>query len=95
MGPAAEFPRGILPCFGLFTARISTAAWIGAALLFVVVGVMEVTRGGFDSPTKDRLVAVRFPAFYACGGILVALGWIGTWIAGDSTSFPKTHGSAR
>ena len=73
---------------GLFLARFCLSAWIGAATLFVIVGVTEVTRGNFDSTTKDVLVAVRFPAFYACGATLVSLGLFGAWIAGNSELFP-------
>ena len=73
---------------GLFLARFCLSAWIGAATLFVIVGVTEVTRGNFDSTTKDVLVAVRFPAFYVCGATLVALGLLGAWVAGNSEIFP-------
>ena len=74
---------------GLFLARFCTSAWIGAASLFVVVGVIEVTRGGFDSTTKDALVAIRFPAFYAFGTILGISAWIGAWFAGNTTSLTR------
>ena len=77
-----EIPTRFLPRMGLFLARFSTSAWIGAATLFVVVGVTEVTRGGFDSTTKDLLVTVRFPAFYVCGTGLVGVGWLYTTVAG-------------
>jgi hypothetical protein len=74
--------------FGLFLARFCLPAWVGAATLFVIVGVTEVTRGNFDSTTKDVLVAVRFPAFYVCGATLISLALIGTWFAGSSALFP-------
>lgn len=76
---------------GLFLARFCLSAWIGAATLFVIVGVTEVTRANFDSRTKDVLVAVRFPAFYVCGATLVSLGLIGTWFAGNSALFPRNR----
>lgn len=69
---------------GLFLARFCISAWIGAATLFVVVGVNEVTQSGFDSATKDTLVAIRFPAFYVFGVALVSIGWIGTLLARNS-----------
>jgi hypothetical protein len=72
---------------GLFLARFCVSAWIGAASLFVVVGVIEVTRGGFDSATKDALVALRFPAFYVFGVTLVSLTLLGTWLAGNTPTF--------
>jgi hypothetical protein len=78
--------------FGLFCARFCSAAWIGAATLFVIVGVSEVS-GGFDSTTKDQLVALRFPAFYVCGTVLLGLGWLGTWLSGPSTLLPSRRRS--
>jgi len=74
---------------GLFLARFCIAAWIGAATLFVVVGVREVTRGAFDAATKDTLVAIRFPAFYVFGSALVGAGWLGTILAGRSAQLPR------
>ena len=73
---------------GLFLARFCASAWIGAASLFVVVGITEVTRGGFDSTTKDQLVAIRFPAFYLFGATLVGIAWVGTCLAGSSAQLP-------
>lgn len=78
----------VLPRWGLFLARFCTSAWIGAATLFVIVGITEVTRAGFDSVTKDSLVSVRFPAFYFCGAVLVSIAWLGTFLAGKSTELP-------
>lgn len=65
----------------LFVARFCTSAWIGAATLYVIVGILEVTRGGFDTATKDTLVGIRFPPFYLAGAILVTLAWIGACAA--------------
>lgn len=70
-----------MPRAALFMARFCSSAWIGAATLFVIVGVLEVTRGGFDSTTKDVLVGIRFPPFYATGTILVGLAWVGACLA--------------
>ena len=74
---------------GLFLARFCTAAWIGAATLFVIVGIREVTFEGFDMRTRDMLVAVRFPAFYACGSLLVCVAWLGTVVARSSGLIAK------
>lgn len=82
---------GILCELGLFLARFCPSAWIGAATLFVIVGVIEVTRGGFDSTTKDQLVSLRFPAFYGCGVVLLVLGLIGSWLAGRSGELPVSR----
>src|SRR5689334_4386953 len=65
----------------LFVARFCTSAWIGAATLFVIVGILEVTRGGFDAVTKDTLVAIRFPPFYLAGAVLLGLAWAGACAA--------------
>ena len=65
----------------LFFARFYSSAWVGAATLFVIVGVLEVTRGGLDSTTKDILVGVRFPPFYLLGAILMSLAWLGACAA--------------
>lgn len=72
----------------LFLARFCSSAWIGAATLFVIVGVMEVTRGGFDSTTKDILVGIRFPPFYLMGATLVTLSWLGACLAEHHPQLP-------
>lgn len=56
--------------------RFTLSAWVGAATLFVVTGVREVTSPLFDATTKNQLAALRFPAFYAFGFTLVLLGFI-------------------
>lgn len=59
-------------------ARLSAAAWVGAAALFVVTAVREVTHPAFDSATKDDLALLRFPAYYAFGFTLLALAFVST-----------------
>lgn len=51
----------------LLFARFLLSAWFGAATLFVIIGIGEVTYPGFDSATRDQLVVIRFPLYYACG----------------------------
>jgi hypothetical protein len=51
----------------LMLARFLLSTWFGAAVLFVVIGVREVTYPGFGSPVRDQLALLRFPAYYACG----------------------------
>ena len=72
-----------MPHAALFVARFCSSAWIGAAVLFVTVGILEVTRGGFDAATKDTLVAIRFPAFYLTGATLIGAAWLATCLARD------------
>ncbi len=61
----------------LFLARTAITAWVGAAVLFVVVGVSEVVHSGFGSEIRDQLVVLRFPWYYRFGVTLLALGLIG------------------
>jgi len=63
---------------GLTVSRLAAAAWVGAAALFVVTAVREVTCPDFDSPTKDALVLLRFPAYYTFGFSLVAIALVGS-----------------
>lgn len=62
---------------GLRVARLASAAWVGAALLFVVTAVREVRDPAFDSTTKDALALDRFPAYYAFGFALLTLALFG------------------
>ncbi len=59
--------------FGLAAARLAATAWVGAAALFVVTAVREVTHPGFDSATKDQLALLRFPAYYVFGFALIGV----------------------
>ena len=74
-----------MPHAALFVARFCSSAWLGAATLFVIVGIREVTHGGFEAATKDTLVAIRFPAYYLTGAILVGASWLGTYLAAKHT----------
>jgi hypothetical protein len=67
--------------FGLAVARLAAAAWVGAAALFVVTAVREVTFPGFDAATKDQLALLRFPAYYVCGFALVGIAFLGAVVA--------------
>ena len=49
----------------LAVCRFSLAAWVGAAVLFIVVGIGEIKV--FDSEMRERLVLIRFPFYYSCG----------------------------
>ena len=78
-----------MPHAALFVARFCSSAWLGAATLFVIVGIREVTHGGFDAATKDVLVAIRFPMFYLTGAILVGAAWLGTCLASKHAELTK------
>lgn len=70
-------------------SRFAFSSWVGAALLFVVTGVLEVTHTGFESVTRDQLVLLRFPAYYAFAFALIGSGLmtllLAAWL-GDSKS---------
>jgi hypothetical protein len=71
--------------------RLLLAGWAGAAALFVIVGVREVTSPALDSITRDALVLLRFPAYYAygAGSLLLALGCCLVVRAADAGSSRK------
>ncbi|GIX05511.1 MAG: hypothetical protein KatS3mg114_1380 [Planctomycetaceae bacterium] len=57
----------------LLLARWCSAAWVGAAVLFVLVSLREVTYPEFSSSTKDHLALLRFPVYYLTGAALLGL----------------------
>lgn len=81
-----------MQAWGLCLARWSAAAWVGAALLFVAVGVREVTHPSFTSEIKDQLATLRFPLYYAYGAVLVISAWVGSWL---SKGHPQLSGHSR
>lgn len=70
----------------LTITRFASAAWVGAAVLFVINGVQQTTSGKFESMTTDQLVLLRFPAYYLMGFILVGLSLLGTVLSGTEIS---------
>lgn len=62
----------------LCLARLCASAWVGAAVLFVVVSVGQVLSRQFTSEVTDRLVALRFPPYYLFGFGLVGAALLGT-----------------
>jgi hypothetical protein len=64
---------------GLAVARLAAAAWVGAAVLFVITALREVQHPGFDSATKDTLALLRFPTYYAFGFVLVSTALAGSF----------------
>ncbi len=68
----------MLSRIALFVARTAITAWIGAAVLFVMVGVREVTSPQFSLEVKDQLAVLRFPLFYLTGWTLVTLTFLGS-----------------
>ena len=70
----------------LTLARFALSAWIGAAALFVVTSIGEQRSTAFGSEVKNTLAALRFPAYYLFGFVLVGLGLVGGVIGVDRTS---------
>ena len=53
--------------------RFSLCSWVGAAVLFVVTGILQVMTPDFDSRIKNHLAVIRFPAYYLFGFTHVGL----------------------
>lgn len=70
----------------LTLTRFASAAWVGAAVLFVINGVQQTTSGKFESSITDLLVLMRFPAYYLMGFILVGLSLLGSAFSGTEIS---------
>ncbi len=47
--------------------RLLLAAWIGAAVLYVITSIAEQTAPDFDSVSRDQLATIRFPLYYKFG----------------------------
>lgn len=67
--------------FGLALSRFCASAWVGAATLFVVTSVREVTFPAFDSATRSALASLRFPAYYGFGFGLVGGAFVASLFA--------------
>lgn len=70
----------------LTIARFALSAWIGGAALFVVTSIAEQRSTAFGSEVKNTLAALRFPAYYAFGFVLVGLGLVGGILGVDRRS---------
>jgi hypothetical protein len=73
-------------CLGLL--RFVLCAWLGAATLFVVTGVREVT-SGMEPAIKNQLTVIRFPAYYLFGFGLTGLASICSGIVVKSKQHAK------
>jgi hypothetical protein len=65
----------------LIVARLCSAMWVGAGLLFVMTSVTEQMHASFDPATKDTLALIRFPWYYGTGATLIAAALITTRFA--------------
>jgi len=67
--------------------RVLLAAWIGAAVLYVITSVAEQTASAFDSVVRDQLATVRFPLYYQFGFVVhlaVTFLSVFTWLSAKS-----------
>ncbi|MEZ6123010.1 MAG: hypothetical protein R3C49_07530 [Planctomycetaceae bacterium] len=51
----------------LIVLRFVLAAWIGAAVLYVVTSIAEQVFPEFDGRIRDQLATIRFPLYYRFG----------------------------
>lgn len=50
--------------------RFLLAAWVGAAVLYVITSVAEQISPDFDSRIRDQLATIRFPIYYKFGAFI-------------------------
>ncbi|QGQ21875.1 hypothetical protein F1728_03845 [Gimesia benthica] len=65
----------------LILTRFCLSAWVGAAVIFVINGVQDVTFQPFDSLVRDQLISLHFPVYYTLEWVLLVgafLGCLGT-----------------
>jgi hypothetical protein len=62
--------------WGMAIARLSLAAWLGAAVFFVAVAIRPIRSPELDTPHKALLASLLFPGYYAFGFTLLGLAWI-------------------
>ncbi|MCH9652922.1 MAG: hypothetical protein K0U86_20280 [Planctomycetes bacterium] len=57
--------------FSLVLIRFCLSAWVGAAVIFVITGVQDVTFKQFDSLVRDQLISLHFPVYYTMAWVLL------------------------
>lgn len=75
---------------GVMLARWASSAWVGAAILVLVVGITEIQTAKLDPAARDRVILVRFPIYYTGGAILLTLAITGVLVAGYSPSLRRS-----
>lgn len=56
----------------LFLTRFAITAWCGAAVIFVVITVLDIITGQFTSVILDQLILIRFPVYYCFTFVLLS-----------------------
>ncbi|QDV50181.1 hypothetical protein [Gimesia fumaroli] len=62
----------------LVLIRFCLSAWVGAAVIFVITGVQDVTFQPFDSLVRDQLITLHFPVYYTIAWILLVGAFLGS-----------------
>ncbi|MCP4172008.1 MAG: hypothetical protein GY758_14680 [Fuerstiella sp.] len=70
--------------------RLLLAAWIGAAVLYVITSVAEQTSSNFDSLIRDQLATIRFPLYY-CFGLAIHVAAVALAFGVWKTSAPENR----
>ena len=71
----------------LCLARFLLAAWVGAAVLFVINGISVL--GEVPSEVIDRLLVIRFPNYYRFGFVAVAAGLVTLLCSISNSPLPR------
>ncbi|MEO1999181.1 MAG: hypothetical protein ABGZ17_28375 [Planctomycetaceae bacterium] len=66
---------------GITISRTATTAWAGAAVIFVLTAIREVTAPEFDSVVKSQLALLRFPIYYVMAAVCLSFGIAGASLA--------------
>lgn len=70
--------NGTMQSACLILTRFCLSAWVGAAVIFVINGVQDVTFQPFDSLVRDQLISLHFPVYYTVGWVLLTGAFLGS-----------------
>lgn len=70
--------NGTMQSVCLILTRFCLSAWVGAAVIFVINGVQDVTFQPFDSLVRDQLISLHFPIYYTVGWFLLTGAFLGS-----------------
>ena len=71
------FLKWTMHSFSLVLIRFCLSAWVGAAVIFVITGVQDVTFKPFDSLVRDQLISLHFPVYYTIAWVLLVGSFLG------------------
>lgn len=69
-----------MSAISLVLTRFCLSAWVGAAVIFVINGVQDVTFAPFDSLIRDQLITLHFPVYYTLAWILLTAAFLGSLV---------------